>query len=163
MASSRIRWGTSSRARVLFPFRWETRSVRRPAASLVSANLKGEGIGLLKSFVDRLEPFLMEPFQEAVDAYIAQFDEGYWAPLAQLAALVEEIGEVARFIMALGGTKPLKSERDARAGLAEELGDVMVALSCIATPFGIDLADACLKSVAKYGIRDRDRWSPGED
>ena len=34
--------------------------------------------------------------QEEVDAYIQQFKAGYFSPLAQMARLTEEVGELAR-------------------------------------------------------------------
>ena len=34
--------------------------------------------------------------QEEVDAYIQQFKTGYFQPLAQMARLTEEVGELAR-------------------------------------------------------------------
>ena len=36
--------------------------------------------------------------QQAVDRWIGQFEEGYWPPLANLARLVEEVGELARLM-----------------------------------------------------------------
>ena len=34
--------------------------------------------------------------QQTIDAWIGQFEEGYWPPLANLARLTEEVGELAR-------------------------------------------------------------------
>jgi len=94
-------------------------------------------------------------FQREVDAYIQKFEEGYWPPLVQLAALVEELGEVSRYLMALSGDKPLRGNDDPLLGLREELGDVMVALACVANQYDIDLFEAGEASLAKYETMSR--------
>ena len=38
----------------------------------------------------------MKDMQKEVDAYIGQFKEGYFSPLAMMARLTEEMGELAR-------------------------------------------------------------------
>ena len=38
----------------------------------------------------------MKEMQKEVDAYISQFKAGYFSPLANLARLTEEVGELAR-------------------------------------------------------------------
>ena len=40
----------------------------------------------------------MEQMQEIVDDYIGQFKAGYFSPLALLARITEEVGELAREI-----------------------------------------------------------------
>ena len=54
-------------------------------------------------------PTLVE-LQQRVDAWIGQFEEGYWPPLSMLARLTEEVGELAREINHLYGHKPKKKE-----------------------------------------------------
>lgn len=44
--------------------------------------------------------------QQEVDRWISQFEEGYWHPLAMLARLTEEVGELAREVNHLYGQKP---------------------------------------------------------
>ena len=36
--------------------------------------------------------------QARVDAWISQFEEGYWPPMSNLARLMEEVGELARLL-----------------------------------------------------------------
>jgi len=50
--------------------------------------------------------------QRRVDDWIGQFEEGYWHPLAQLARLVEEVGELARDVNHRFGPKPRKAEEE---------------------------------------------------
>ena len=47
--------------------------------------------------------------QRRVDAWIAQYQAGYWPPLANLARLIEETGELARLLNHREGHKPKKA------------------------------------------------------
>jgi len=99
--------------------------------------------------------------QAAVDAWISQFEEGYWPPLANLARLVEEVGELARILNHEYGSKPKKPD-EAPQDLAEELADVLFVLICLANERGIDLDEALAGVLAKYRTRDAVRWTPRE-
>jgi len=46
--------------------------------------------------VNSMEAKTMKDMQKEVDAYIGQFKEGYFSPLAMMARLTEEMGELAR-------------------------------------------------------------------
>ncbi|MFO7172294.1 MAG: nucleotide pyrophosphohydrolase [Bacillota bacterium] len=95
--------------------------------------------------------------QRAVDAWIGQFKEGYWPPLANLARLVEEVGELSRELNARFGPKtkkPTEADRD----LALELGDILFVVAVLANQLGVDLEEAFRRVMAKYETRDRDRW-----
>lgn len=95
--------------------------------------------------------------QNAVDAYIGQFEEGYWPPLTNLARLVEEVGELARELNHRFGhktKKPGEPEQD----LALELADIMFVLIAIANEQKIDLEEAFERVLEKYDVRDADRW-----
>jgi NTP pyrophosphatase (non-canonical NTP hydrolase) len=96
--------------------------------------------------------------QQAVDAYIAQFAEGYWPPLTNLARLMEEVGELARELNHRFGhktKKPGEPEQD----LALELADIMFVLIAIANQQGIDLEEAFRRVLGKYDERDAHRWT----
>ena len=47
--------------------------------------------------------------QQEVDDYIGQFKEGYFSPLAMMARLTEELGELAREVNHYYGEKPKKT------------------------------------------------------
>ena len=96
--------------------------------------------------------------QRQVDEWISQFEEGYWPPLANLARLVEEVGELARLVNHRFGTKPKKGD-EAEQDLAEELADVMFVLLCMANEQGIDMDAAFEEVLEKYRLRDGDRWT----
>lgn len=100
--------------------------------------------------------------QDAVDRWVGQFEDGYWPPLANLARLAEEVGELARLLNHLHGPKRKKGIEEEQE-LALELGDILFVLSVIANQHGLDLSDAFRGTLAKYEERDADRWVRRED
>ena len=58
--------------------------------------------------VNCMEAKTMKDMQKEVDAYIGQFKEGYFSPLAMMARLTEEMGELAREVNHYYGEKPKK-------------------------------------------------------
>ena len=99
--------------------------------------------------------------QAAVDAWISQFEEGYWPPLANLARLVEEVGELARELNHRHGSKP-KKPHEPEADLGMEMADILFVLLALANEQGIDLDDALRRTLAKYATRDASRWTSSE-
>ncbi len=97
--------------------------------------------------------------QERVDAWISQFEEGYWPPLTNLARLTEEVGELAREMNHRFGHKPKKAD-EPEQDLALELADVLFVLLVIANEQKIDLEEALERVLAKYRTRDGERWTP---
>lgn len=101
------------------------------------------------------------PAQKEVDEWISQFKEGYFPPLAMLARLTEEVGELARVLMhRYGGKIPKPGEAAGEA--AEEIADAMFVLICLANSMEIDLDEAFAAMMAKYRRRDAGRWTPTE-
>lgn len=96
--------------------------------------------------------------QAAVDAWIARLEEGYWPPLANLARLVEEVGELAREVNHRYGAKPKKPE-EPETDLALELADILFVLIALANEQGIDLENAFERVLEKYRVRDATRWT----
>ena len=95
--------------------------------------------------------------QGRVDEWISQFEEGYWPPLANLARLIEEVGELARLVNHRFGTKPKKPD-ESEQDMAEELADVLFVILCMANQQGIDLDEAFDGVMKKYHLRDGERW-----
>jgi NTP pyrophosphatase (non-canonical NTP hydrolase) len=95
--------------------------------------------------------------QRRVDAWIGQFEEGYWPPLVNLARLVEEVGELARLMNHRFGPKT-KKPGEAEQDLAEELADVLFVILVLANEQKIDLSDALERVLEKYRARDSERW-----
>lgn len=104
-----------------------------------------------------MSELLIPDAQKLVDAWIRQFEAGYWPPLSMLGALVEEVGELARELNSLEGYKPKKAD-EREIDLEMELGDALFALICIANYYSIDLGAALKKVLDKYNNRDMDRW-----
>jgi NTP pyrophosphatase (non-canonical NTP hydrolase) len=100
----------------------------------------------------------IKEMQAEVDTYIAQFKEGYFSPLAMLARMTEELGELAREVNHYYGEKPKKSSEDEKT-IEEELGDVLFVITCFANSLNIDLEEAHDRVMHKFNTRDKDRWT----
>jgi NTP pyrophosphatase (non-canonical NTP hydrolase) len=96
--------------------------------------------------------------QQAVDAYVGQFKEGYWPPLSNLARLIEEVGELARELNHRYGHKPKKAG-EPEQDIGMELADIMFVIIALANEQKIDLQSAFERVLDKYQVRDRDRWT----
>ncbi len=99
--------------------------------------------------------------QAEVDAWISQFEEGYWPPLTNLARLIEEVGELAREMNHRFGHKTKRPE-EPEQDLAMELADVLFVVLVIANEQGIQLDEALERTLEKYRTRDSERWRPVE-
>jgi NTP pyrophosphatase (non-canonical NTP hydrolase) len=95
--------------------------------------------------------------QARVDAWISQFEEGYWPPMHNLARLMEEVGELARELNHQYGSKPKRPDEPEQE-LAMELADVLFVLLVIANEQKIDMDRALTKVLDKYRARDSHRW-----
>lgn len=93
--------------------------------------------------------------QGTIDDWAARYWGGeYWPPLANLARLTEEVGEIARAVNQSHGPKRVKSD-EASAELAGELGDALFVLLCLANSTGVDLQAAFDGTLRKYRTRDQ--------
>jgi NTP pyrophosphatase (non-canonical NTP hydrolase) len=95
--------------------------------------------------------------QTQVDAWISQFEEGYWPPLVNMARLMEEVGELAREMNHRFGAKTKRPE-EVEQDLALELADVLFVLLVMANQQKIDLSEALESVLEKYRARDSHRW-----
>jgi NTP pyrophosphatase (non-canonical NTP hydrolase) len=96
--------------------------------------------------------------QERVDAWISQFEEGYFDPLTNMARLAEEVGELAREVNHRFGQKTKKAS-EPEGDLAMEMADVLFVLICMANREGIDLDAAFKRMMEKVETRDDTRWT----
>jgi NTP pyrophosphatase (non-canonical NTP hydrolase) len=96
--------------------------------------------------------------QDRVDEWIGQFEEGYWPPLAMLASLMEEVGELAREI---NHTEKFKTKKktESKTEIGLELGDALFSLICLANHYGVDLGVKLKEAIDKYTHRDLKRWT----
>lgn len=92
--------------------------------------------------------------QAEVDATIQALG-GYWPPLANLARLFEECGELARAVNQAEGHKRVKPG-ETRAAAGEELGDALYVLLVLANSLGVDTEAALAAVLAKVRGRVAD-------
>jgi len=101
--------------------------------------------------------------QEKVHNYISQFKVGYFPPLANLARLMEEVGELSREINHHHGPKTKKSSEDCgEEKIAEEMADVLFTLLTLANQLDVDIDKALCETINKYQKRDQSRWEKVE-
>lgn len=99
----------------------------------------------------------LSEMQKEVDTYISQFKTGYFSPLANLARLTEEVGELAREINHFHGEKK-KKESEADNTIEAELGDNLFVLLCLANSLNIDMTDSFNETMRKFNTRDKNRF-----
>ncbi|HYI16431.1 MAG TPA: nucleotide pyrophosphohydrolase [Thermomicrobiales bacterium] len=100
----------------------------------------------------RLAP--ITALQSEIEDWAARYWGGeYWPPLANLARLTEEVGEIARAVNQTHGPKRVKTD-EAAAQLAGELGDALFVLLCLANSTNVDLQTAFDATLVKYRVRD---------
>lgn len=99
-------------------------------------------------------------WQDKVDLWISEYGVRYFDVKTNTILLMEEVGELARLIARIHGEQsfkvPISSEEQEKM-LAEELGDVLFVLTCIANQTGIDLTEALNENLKKKSIRDHKR------
>ncbi|CAG9622633.1 putative protein YpjD [Sutcliffiella rhizosphaerae] len=100
----------------------------------------------------------IQEMQKEVDNYISQFKEGYFTPLAMLARMTEELGELSREINHYYGEKPKKNTEKENT-VEEELGDMLFVMICFANSLNIDLQEAHDRVMHKFETRDKNRWT----
>lgn len=99
----------------------------------------------------------LEEMQQRVDQYISQFKVGYFSPLALMARLSEEVGELAREVNHQYGEKPKKpGEEEGSIGM--ELADCLFVITCMANSLGIRLEEEFERMMHKFETRDAHRW-----
>lgn len=102
--------------------------------------------------------YTTKEIEQRVDAYISQFEEGYFSPLALTARLSEEVGELAREINHTYGEKPKKATEEVKS-IEEEIGDIIFVLACFTNSLDLDLSEAFHQSIEKIETRDQNRWT----
>jgi len=108
--------------------------------------------------MDSKRVYTTKEIEQVVDDYISQFEEGYFSPLALMARLSEEVGELAREINHVYGEKP-KKPTEKEKYIEEEIGDILFVLTCFANSLQIDLSEAFQMTMDKFETRDKDRWT----
>ena len=96
-------------------------------------------------------PLTMREAQRQVDATIQALG-GYWPPLANLARLFEECGELARAVNQAHGPKRIKAG-EAQAAIGDELGDVLYVALARANGLGVDAEEALRAAIERAQAR----------
>ena len=108
-----------------------------------------------------MEGMTIECMQGEVDRWIMEIGKGYFPPLANMAILTEEVGELARVIVRQYGPQVAK-QSDLDRNIEEELADVLWVVACLANQTGVDLTEAFRKTLRKKTERDRKRFQRPE-
>ena len=104
----------------------------------------------------------IKDWQQQVDDWISQFEEGYWQPSSMMLRLTEEVGELAREVNHLYGQKPKKPD-EPEGDLGLEMADILFIIVCMANSLQIDLEDAFSRMMEKYRLLDSNRWTRKQD
>lgn len=115
-----------------------------------------------KGGISLTENHTLAAMQKEVDEYIQQFKSGYFTPLAQLARLTEETGELAREVNHHYGQKQKKAT-EAPNTVKEELGDILFVTLIMANSLDIDLTEVFEKNMEKFNQRDHHRFARKDD
>lgn len=96
--------------------------------------------------------------QKQIDDILQGYEKPYWAPLSNVARLVEEVGEVARIVNHKYGDKPKKAT-ESDDDLEDELADVLWSVICLANQEGVDLDKGMQRAIDKLLVRDKNRFA----
>ena len=99
----------------------------------------------------------LNEMQSTVDNWIKTYGVRYFHQLTNLGILNEEVGEMSRYIVRIYGEQSFKNpadEKKAQARLAEEMGDVLFVLTCLANQCEVNLDDVLKKNLEKKSTRD---------
>ena len=99
--------------------------------------------------------------QTDVDQWIKTVGVKYFNELTNLGILMEEVGELSRFMVRQYGEQSFK-ESDKGKDLGDEMADVLWVLICLANQTGINLTEALEKNFEKKNLRDADRHQQNE-
>ena len=100
----------------------------------------------------------VKELQKEVDAYISQFKEGYFSPLAMTARLTEELVSwhvKLIIIMVKNQKKHLKMKKP----LKRKWAIYCLSLFVLRILLHIDLEEAHDRVMKKFNTRDKDRWT----
>lgn len=98
----------------------------------------------------------LNKMQKTVDDWIKDIGVRYFSELTNMAILMEEVGELARIMARKYGEQSFKKS-DENYDLADEMGDVLFVLTCLANQTGVDLEKAFEKGMEKRTNRDKNR------
>ncbi len=95
--------------------------------------------------------------QKQVDDWVQGFKDPYYPPLAILAHLMEELGELALELNNRYGPRTKKSPEDT-ADIGKETTDIIFDLICLANSHNLDLDELWKQKMDKCYGRDKERY-----
>jgi NTP pyrophosphatase (non-canonical NTP hydrolase) len=102
----------------------------------------------------------MKEEQRLVDQWIQTHGVRYFNELTNTVLLMEEVGELSRYIARIYGEQSFKDsekKKDVNVHIKEEMADILFVLICLANQMNIDLDIAFKESIQKKTQRDQTR------
>ena len=102
----------------------------------------------------------LSELQSEVDGWIKQYGVRYFHETTNALILMEEVGELSRYISRKFGEQSFKRQEDeqhAMAHIGDELADILFVTVCLANQMGVDLEEAMRKNLQKKTERDANR------
>jgi len=110
--------------------------------------------------MDHSTEITLKEAQQKVDDWIQSIGQRYFDELTNTAVLMEEVGELARYMSRIYGEQSFKEPRSedvAMEEMADEMADILFVLIALANQTGVDLNKAFAKNLKKKTRRDADR------
>jgi len=98
--------------------------------------------------------------QSVVDQWIVNHGVRYFHPLTNMTILMEEVGELSRWMAREYGEQSYRNSEDAlraKEAIQDEMADVLWVLMCLANQSGVDLEHAFAANMLKKTNRDIER------
>ena len=86
----------------------------------------------------------MNKLQIEVDTWIKTYGIRYYSELTNLGILMEEVGELARYITRIYGDQSFKINEDAlnaKAKISDELADILFVTLCLSNQMNINIEE----------------------
>jgi NTP pyrophosphatase (non-canonical NTP hydrolase) len=102
----------------------------------------------------------LEQAQQQVDEWINTYGGGYFSELTNLGVLMEEVGELSRWMVRHYGDQSFKQaemDKDVHAAMRDEMADVLWVIMCLSNQMNIDLTTAFRDTMEKKTLRDKER------
>ncbi|HEB62136.1 MAG TPA: pyrophosphatase [Bacteroidetes bacterium] len=102
----------------------------------------------------------IKTLQKSVDNWIKEYGVRYFNEMTNLALLMEETGELARLLARKYGEQSFKnpvSGDELNKKIADEIGDIIFVLTCLANQMDIDLETTIEENLKKKTSRDNIR------
>ena len=102
----------------------------------------------------------LKKLQETVDSWIKTYGVRYFSESTNTIVLMEEVGEFSRLMARVYGEQSFKNREErqtAHEDIAEEIGDILFVITCLANQMNIDLTQVMNKNIAKKSQRDQNR------